>query len=493
MTMELSKAREYEEKYRNLIPREERPAYHLSAPIGWLNDPNGFSVYREEYHLFFQYHPYSATWGTMHWGHAKTKDFIRWEFLPAALAPDMPYDREGCFSGSAVEMPDGRQLLCYTGISSTQDESGFMRNVQQQCIAVGDGRDYEKYEGNPVLSKEDLPEGCSIYDFRDPKIWREGDEYRMIVSSRLFDGNGGALIFKSSDGLKWTFVSTLLEGRGEIGRMWECPDYFRLDDEEILLISPMEMMPKGLMYHAGYGNVCIFGHMDPVTGRFLKSSMQPVDYGLDFYAMQTTESMDGRRIMIAWMQNWETSSNRRRDLRLAGEMTIPRELSIKDGMLIQSPVREIENYYGKTSIHRQVMLDSAKMSFRDIKGRILDLQVTIYSGEEQPFAAFRVYVAEDSENAVTIRYKPSKRTIRIDRSRCSFAYDIVNAREFDVREIDGKIKLRILLDRHSMELFVNDGEQTATSLIYAPADAQGISFESEGMAVMDVEAHELSV
>ena len=119
----LQKARDFESQYMSYVPEEERPEFHVTGAIGWINDPNGFSVYKGEYHLFHQYYPYKAIWGPMHWGHLKTKDFIRWERLPAALAPDMPYDKDGCFSGSAIELPDGRQLLMYTGVrEERQDE-----------------------------------------------------------------------------------------------------------------------------------------------------------------------------------------------------------------------------------------------------------------------------------------------------------------------------------------------------------------------------------
>ena len=121
------------------VPEEERPKFHVTGGIGWINDPNGFSLYKGEYHLFHQYHPYKPIWGPMHWGHVKTRDFIRWERLPVALAPDMPYDKDGCFSGSAVELPDGRQLLMYTGVREERQADGSLKPFQTQCLAVGDG------------------------------------------------------------------------------------------------------------------------------------------------------------------------------------------------------------------------------------------------------------------------------------------------------------------------------------------------------------------
>ncbi|MBQ9617280.1 MAG: glycoside hydrolase family 32 protein, partial [Oscillibacter sp.] len=199
---ELRKAREFEATYAPRVPESERPVFHAAPAVGWMNDPNGFSFYRGEYHLFYQYHPYSTKWGPMHWGHLTSKDFVRWEHRPAVLAPDSEYDRDGCWSGGAVELPDGRQLLMYTG----RRARGEREIYQTQCLAVGDGQNYEKYAGNPVLTAKDLPEGCSPFDFRDPKIWREPDgSYRVVTVTRAEDGSGAVLLFESRDGFTWAF------------------------------------------------------------------------------------------------------------------------------------------------------------------------------------------------------------------------------------------------------------------------------------------------
>ena len=115
MSRELDKAREYEAGKKEQIPSEQKCVFHLTPPVGWINDPNGFSRYQGEYHLFYQYYPYGTSWGPMHWGHQKTKDFIKWELVPCALAPDTEYDGQGCFSGSAVEH-DGKHILMYTSV-----------------------------------------------------------------------------------------------------------------------------------------------------------------------------------------------------------------------------------------------------------------------------------------------------------------------------------------------------------------------------------------
>ena len=168
MSQALRDARRYEEAMERSIRPEDRPAFHLSARVGWLNDPNGFSFYDGQYHMFYQYHPYDSHWGPMHWGHAVSRDLLHWDYLPAAMAPDMPYDYDGCYSGSALTAPDGRHLLMYTGVQRVPQPDGSFRHLQTQNLAFGDGTDYEKFGGNPVISTMDLPAGgrhpaCYVY------------------------------------------------------------------------------------------------------------------------------------------------------------------------------------------------------------------------------------------------------------------------------------------------------------------------------------------
>lgn len=279
----LQRAREYEAEF--ACPEAGRPVFHMTPTVGWMNDPNGFSVYQGEYHLFYQYHPYSTNWGPMHWGHVKTKDFIKWERLPAALAPDQAYDKGGCFSGSALELPDGRQLLVYTGVQQYAEADGTMKDRQAQCIAIGDGIDYEKSGLNPVLNETALPPGGSPADFRDPKIWQEPDgSYRLVAANRAGDGSGAALLFGSRDALHWDLLSTLDASGWKFGGMWECPDCFRLGDRQVLMLSPQEMLPVGLDFHAGNNTAWLIGRMEPGSIAFVRQIVQPVDYGIDFYA-----------------------------------------------------------------------------------------------------------------------------------------------------------------------------------------------------------------
>ena len=488
----LREARKYEETYDKRIGKEDRPGFHFSTRVGWLNDPNGFCYYKGKYHLFYQYHPYDPYWGPMHWGHAVSEDLIHWEYLPAVLAPDQIYDKDGCFSGGAVTLPDGRHLLMYTGVKRAPKEDGELRDIQTQCLAVGDGLDYEKYEKNPVLDKNDIPEGSSEEDFRDPKVWRAEDgTYRCVVANRAEDGTGQILLYSSQDGFDWKFKSVLSKNQGRFGIMWECPDFFELDGKWVLLTSPQDMLPMGFEYHNGNGTLCLIGDYDEETDTFTEQSDQSIDYGIDFYATQTVVTPDGRRVMIAWMQNWDTSRLHPRETPWFGQVTIPRELSVKNGRLYQKPVRELDELRcNKVEYKDVVFTDTIKLE--GVNGRRVDLEMQITPGdEENVYKKFAVYFAQNDQYHTSVSFRPYESILKVDRKFSGSRRAAIHQRRSKVNSENGKIKLRLILDRFSAEVFINDGEQVMTATIYTTQEAEGISFFADGSVKMDIVKYDL--
>ena len=289
----LSNAR-LEEKQGEKLTGPVRPCFHLTACNGWMNDPNGFIYYRGAYHLFYQYFPFASQWGPMHWGHAVSKDLLNWEYLPAALAPDQEYDRDGCFSGSSIELADGRLLLMYTGVRKEKETDGQIETTQTQCLAIGSGVDFDKLPQNPVIDGKDMPEGASRADFRDPKMipWEDGT-FRCVMANRAEDGSGQVLLYKSPDGFRWEFEKILIKNNYRFGTMWECPDFFCMDGRWILIVSPMDMLPVEGKYPAGDTTICLIGEEGGEPGQFPETADQPLDYGIDFYAAQTVLTPDG--------------------------------------------------------------------------------------------------------------------------------------------------------------------------------------------------------
>ncbi len=489
----LQKAREYEEKYSAFITEGERPLFHLTPRIGWANDPNGFSFYKGEYHLFYQYHPYSLQWGPMHWGHALSRDFLRWKYLPAALAPDQPYDEGGCFSGSALELPDGRQLLMYTGVRQFLGQDGSSQVIQNQCLAVGDGLNYEKLPINPVLDVKDIPEGFSKADFRDPKMFPSPEGgYDCVIGNRTDDGSGAILLFHSEDGYKWRFVSILDRCHNEYGKMWECPDFFALGGKDVIMTSPQDMSSLGVEFHNGNGTMFLTGHYDAETHSFERENVQAVDYGLDFYAPQTLELPDGRRVMVAWMQNWDACGGQPSAAKWFGQMTVPRELSLREGRILQLPVRELEAYHGRRVSYLNIPVRE-EVTLRGVYGRTVDMTVTVKPMSRGSYKRFQIKVASGSQHYTSISYCPESSMLRLNRSHSGFNRDFVHERECFVKDRDGEIKLRILLDRFSVEVFANDGEQAMSATLFTPPTADGISFEAQGKALISLEKYDIDM
>ena len=273
----LSKANEYVVK--NHIAKEELPVFHVTPPCGWMNDPNGFSAFQGKAHLFYQFHPYSDAWGPMHWGHCETEDFMKWTELPVALAPDQSYDAAGCFSGSGIETEQGH-LLVYTGVIE-KEENGEKICRQNQCIALGDGKTYVKTEGNPVVTGEMLPQTFSREHFRDPKIGKQEDGYYMVVGNKTEDGVPQVVMFSSEDLKEWKYVSVLAsDEEGKYGSMWECPDFFLLDGEYVLINSPQDIS-AGPELHNGNNSVYYLGKYEKKTHKFQYEQVYSLDDGLE--------------------------------------------------------------------------------------------------------------------------------------------------------------------------------------------------------------------
>lgn len=483
----LKKAREYEKEMEERIRTAERPVFHFSNPIGWMNDPNGFSEYQGEHHLFYQYYPYDTHWGPMHWGHAKSKDFVRWEYLEAALAPDEKYDGQGVFSGSALE--DGeKQVLIYTGVEEKTAENGEKYAVQNQCIAVGDGTDYEKSVCNPVITGDLLPEGGSRTDFRDPKIWKEDGRYFTVAANRSADGSGQAVLFYSDDLEKWSFGSVLDKSDNQVGEMWECPDFFALNDAHVLVVSPIGMYAEGLEFHNGNNVVFLIGKYEKETMHFTRTGIQNMDYGLDFYAAQTMQTNDGRRVMIAWMQSWDNPMYPE-DFLWSAMMTFPRELKFREGRICQMPARELENYRKAKVSYKDVCIEKP-VELEGIRGRAVDMTLTVRGSE---YGKFRMRAASDEKFYTEIIYDREDGVLTFDRTHSGHRKDTISTRSITVDQKKDLLKLRILMDLYSIEIFVNDGEKAMTSLIYTPAQAQGIVFESNGKAYLDVVKYDIEV
>ena len=381
----------------------------------------------------------------------------------------------------------------YTAVDHETLEDGSKRDIQTQAVAVGDGRDYVKYEKNPVLTEKDLPEGASKVDFRDPKIWKGKDgNFYCVIGSRPADGSGQILLYRSENGFDWKFVSILAKNKKRFGKMWECPDFFELDGKHVLLTSPQDMLPEGLEYHNGNGTLCIIGEMDKDTYTLKEQFNQSVDYGIDFYAMQTVEAPDGRRIMIGWMQNWDTLAHRCNDSKWFAQMSLPRELSVKNGRLYQTPIKELDALRKNRVEYNDVVIDNDTITLDRVEGRTIDMELVIRpEDKENVYKKFALRFAQNEKFHTELSFRPYESVLKIDRKFSGTERALVHQRRCLVNGDANELKLRVILDRFSAEVFINDGEQVMSVVIFTEQEANGISFFADGAAKIDVVKYDL--
>ena len=367
-----------------------------------------------------------------------------------------------------------------------------MKEIQQQCIASGDGEVYEKCEKNPVISSDQLPKGYDRSNFRDPKLWKEKDgSWRCVTVSRNETNGGGVLLYESSDCISWKFKSVMAENMNRFGRMWECPDFFTLDGQNVLIVSTMEMEAEELEYPNGNGVVCQIGHFDNQTGQFHSISSQSVDYGIDFYAPQTMLAPDGRRILIGWMQNLASVNQHSEKEPWFGQMTIPRELAIKKGRLIQRPVREL-NACRHNMVSYTNAIISGEKTLKGVCGRIADIELSIApQSEENRYYMFEMRFAQDDKHYTSLRYHPHESELELDRSYSGSRIAMVHKRSCKVQDNGGSLKLRVVIDRFSAEVFVNDGEQVMSITFKTDLKAEKISFVADGVVKIDILKYEI--
>lgn len=444
------------------------PRYHLAPRAGWINDPNGLVWFDGWYHAFYQHHPYSTQWGPMHWGHARSKDLVHWEHLPVALAPEGPDDKDGCFSGSAVVNGDTLALI-YTGHRFIGDAGSDDNLYQVQCLATS--RDGVHFERHGMVI--DTPPG--LHHFRDPKVWREGDDWFMIVGSRVGD-TGQVRLYRSADLYQWQDEGIFDEAEAGMGYMWECPDVFTLNGKRVLMFSPQGIAADGYhnrnLFQSGY----LLGDWQPGQPFVRDGGFVEMDHGHDFYAPQSFLTPDGRRIVIAWLAMWESPMPEQQD-GWSGMLSLPREVSLSDdNRLLMKPAAEVTALRGS---HYPIPVQHLKNQKVPVLANAEAVEVEL-KWEQHPAAAeeygialgdgLRIYVDNQAQRLVLDRRYPE--------------FGVEGSRSIAL-PTGGILSLRLFIDSSSVEVFVNDGEACLSSRIYPRADQRDLLlFANNGSAVL---------
>lgn len=431
-----------------------RLRFHLMPPVGWLNDPNGLCQFGGRYHVFFQYTPYDAAGGLKVWGHYSSEDLIHWEYHGIPLLPDCPYDVGGVYSGSALPEEDGMALF-FTGNVKYDGEYDYVENGREGNTILVESKDgFAMGDKVCVLRQADYPADYTCH-IRDPKVFRQGDCYYMALGGRKKDGNGAMLLYTSKDKRKWELRRELM-GDHYFGYMWECPDVFSLNGTWVCAFSP-QGLERGThafqnIYHSGY----VLLEESPFvredggagtreTGCLPTARFREWDMGFDFYAPQTFEDEQGRRILIGWMGISDgdleyTNPTVERGWQHA--LTLPREVTERDGILYQYPVREIDGLRARAL--------SVEHGRAVVENGCFDLVVC---GKDAK--ACRICVAD----GLTVSWDGSCVCLELS-EELGYGRGVRRARLSKLDEV------RIVADTSAAEIFINRGELVFSTRYY---------------------------
>lgn len=471
--MRSSAARALLEPHAAASPLRQR--YHFMPPAGWANDPNGCVYYNDRYHLFYQHNPYAPRWGSMHWGHAVSSDMLHWEHLPIALAPSSALDdhpKGGCFSGCAVPLPDNTLALVYTAVN--EDNT----NPVTQCMAIGkDGVCFDKLAQNPIVTK--LPPNVPC-DLRDPKVLRHGKFWYMVLGaalggSALQGGDGGALLYRSANLLEWEYLGVFAQSQGRFGTMWECPDLFPIGDKWVLTFSPMFCGSKTSVYWVG--------EMDFETPRFIPQQDGVLDWGGEYYAVQTYAAPGERRIAMAWQNGWEwmpwwKGFGPTAEQSWCGCMALPRELGLDPaGRLTAAPIAELKALrLSSACVERQIIhAQSVRLPCPSPDCCELEFRLSL-SGTTARRVLLDLRIAEGRYTRITLDLGAGE--LFFDRSHSDGGQCNGN-RSAPLKSAGSELQLRLFCDTISVELFVEESCVAMSNLIYPAKSLPYISICAE--------------
>ncbi|HRZ56169.1 MAG TPA: GH32 C-terminal domain-containing protein [Candidatus Paceibacterota bacterium] len=431
-----------------------RPQFHFSSRRGWNNDPNGLVYYRGEYHLFYQHNPYGWDWGNMHWGHAVSTDLVHWCELPIALYPVAHGD--WVFSGSAVV--DARNTGGFKTGSEEVLVAAYTSTGRGECIVYSNdrGRSWTEYAGNPVVKHEG----------RDPRLFWHAPTGRWCMAVYdEFEGGRWIAFYSSPDLKAWTFHSRI-EG------FFECPDIFEL---------PVDAQPGEGTDGGGAASKWVLTAANSAyqLGRFdgrvftAETPMLPGHRGESFYAAQTYSDMpDGRRVQIGWGQMATPG------MPFNQMMTFPCELSLRttgDGVrLCWQPVRELDRLRARKHTFDPQALEPGVNPLANLSVDLHETRIDVNPGSA---SALRLSVG-----GVDVIYAAAARELICKKHRAP------------LRPRDGRVSLRVLVDRTSIEIFGNEGEVYMP--VYRPPELSGtrsVGLLAEGGAarVRSLEVNEL--
>ena len=466
---------------KNIVKSEWYPHFHFAPSAYSLELPVALTSFNGNYHLFYTHKIKTLSGEKVYWANAKSSDLIHWKNLKTAIAPFDAYDKDGLNGGSAIVDDNEKMLyLLYSGLSETKTSDKSVKHETQNLVMSKDGLNFGKSANNPVIKMAPHYSYLtfSSSDFKDPFVWKMEDRYYALVGTQYEKTKDGAvLLFKSKDLRNWVCINvTALGKNAEMGYLWESPSLLHIAGSDILSISARGIKPHGKMFLNKYQSGAFIGKLDYNTGKFSqKGPFNLFDYGFDFYAPRFFKLQDGRYIYFAKL-GMDSSIQPESVDGWDGILTIPRELKVLNGKIVSYPIKELEKLrYDKVVLSN--LSFAGEKEFSNIKGDVYELLANVDMTNSNNFKIkFRTSASQET----VLSYDKSTGILKLNRDKSGKG--LSGEREVKIPLDANILKLRVFVDKSSVEIFANDGIAVLSSRIYPDKNATGIKFFSDGQA-----------
>lgn len=419
-----------------------RLGYHIQPSTGLLNDPNGFSYFNGQWHLFYQSFPYGPVHGLKNWTHLTSDDLVHWQDHGPLLLPGDKQDSHGAYSGSAVVV-DNELFLMYTG--NVRDEN-WVRHPKQDGAWMDSQNKLTKIS-TPLI---DEPKTGFTDHFRDPQILKHDDKYYCLIGVRRKDDTGHVLVYQAEQVTgPWEYKTELKFTDQKMGYMIECPNLVFIDNQPVLIFCPQGISQKVLPHQNVYPNAYVVGKaFDWETFSFIEpTKIQNLDEGFDVYATEVLNAPDGRALAVSWIGLPDTTYPS--DVEgWANCYSLVKELHLEDNQLYQLPVVENDQLM-QQEITTPEITPQAKLTMSVVANQRGQVSVKTECDEE-------LRIVLDATNG----------KILVDRTKAGLAVATDHGTTREATVVSGPITAELYLDNTVFELYINGGQKVITGRIF---------------------------
>lgn len=449
-----------------------RPKYHLLPAANWTNETHGLIYYNGKYHIFNQKNGTNVYLGQINWGHFSSSDLLSWTEHRPVLSPEKGYDQYGIWSGHAVIDDSGKPAIMYTGSDGKEFGMCLATPKDEELIS------WEKHKNNPLV--QGPPKGFSRDDFRDPYLWREGENWYMIIGFGLVEGDvekGTVLQYKSTDMLNWEYLHPLFTGNRPVddtGIFWEMPVFWKMNGKYVLLVNPTP--------HYGKPAVAVYWTGDFVNEKFIPDHKMPKRLEVINRMLSPSVALDenGQTTAIAIIPDLIPAEMQMKQ-GWTHLYSMPRTWNLVDGYIYQQPHPALKKLRSNKTTISQQNVESGNNLLVSAGKHQLEIIAKVIPEDCEKFG-FIIGKNQENGEETKIYFDLEKDEMVVDLTKSSKNELVEKKIEKGQYKVNSgeEIEIRLFIDGSVIEGFINGKDAFTTRIFPKYKNSNEVEIFTEG-------------